>query len=99
IWMDGEMVDWREAKVHVLTHTLHYGMGVFEGVRAYDAGKYGTCIFRLLDHTDRLFRSAKIMGMQMPWSKDELNAAQKRVMRENNLKEGYLRPMAFLGSE
>ncbi|MCW8195751.1 branched-chain amino acid transaminase [Proteobacteria bacterium 005FR1] len=99
IWMDGELVDWREAKVHVLTHTLHYGMGVFEGVRAYDAGKYGTCIFRLLDHTDRLFRSAKIMGMQMPWNKDELNAAQKLVMRENGLKEGYLRPMAFLGSE
>lgn len=99
IWMDGELVDWREAKVHVLTHTLHYGMGVFEGVRAYDAGKYGTCIFRLLDHTDRLFRSAKIMGMKMPWSKEELNAAQKLVMRENKLKEGYLRPMAFLGSE
>lgn len=99
IWMDGELVDWREAKVHVLTHTLHYGMGVFEGVRAYNAGKYGTCIFRLFDHTDRLFRSAHIMGMNMPFSKDELNAAQKTVMRENNLKEGYLRPMAFLGSE
>jgi branched-chain amino acid aminotransferase len=99
IWMDGELVDWREAKVHVLTHTLHYGMGVFEGVRAYDAGKHGTCIFRLLDHTDRLFRSAKIMGMKMPWGKEELNAAQKLVMRENNLKEGYLRPMSFLGSE
>ncbi|MEX1033855.1 MAG: branched-chain amino acid transaminase [Cellvibrionaceae bacterium] len=99
IWMDGELVDWREAKVHVLTHTLHYGMGVFEGVRAYNAGKYGTCIFRLLDHTDRLFRSAHIMGMAMPYGKDELNAAQKLVMRENNLQEGYLRPMAFLGSE
>jgi branched-chain amino acid aminotransferase len=99
IWMDGELVDWREAKVHVLTHTLHYGMGVFEGVRAYHAGKHGTCIFRLLDHTNRLFRSAHIMGMSMPYSKDELNAAQKLVVRENNLKEGYLRPMAFLGSE
>ncbi|MGQ9427153.1 branched-chain amino acid transaminase [Gilvimarinus sp. F26214L] len=99
IWMDGELVDWREAKVHVLTHTLHYGMGVFEGVRAYDAGKYGTCIFRLLDHTDRLFRSAHILGMKMPFSKEELNAAQKSVVRENGLKEGYLRPMAFLGSE
>lgn len=99
IWMDGELVDWREAKVHVLTHTLHYGMGVFEGVRAYNAGKYGSCVFRLLDHTDRLFRSAHIMGMTMPYSKDELNAAQKLVMRENNLREGYIRPMAFLGSE
>lgn len=99
IWMDGELVDWRDAKIHVLTHTLHYGMGVFEGVRAYNAGKYGTCIFRLLDHTDRLFRSAHIMGMDMPYSKDELNAAQKLVMRENGLQEGYLRPMAFLGSE
>lgn len=99
IWMDGELVDWRDAKIHVLTHTLHYGMGVFEGVRAYDAGKYGTSIFRLLDHTDRLFRSAHIMGMKMPFSKDELNAAQKQVVRENNLTEGYLRPMAFLGSE
>jgi branched-chain amino acid aminotransferase len=99
IWMDGKLVDWREAKVHVLTHTLHYGMGVFEGVRAYNAGKYGTCIFRLKAHTDRLFRSAHIMGMQMPWGKDELNAAQKRVVRENGLREGYLRPMAFLGSE
>ncbi len=99
IWMDGELVDWRDAKIHVLTHTLHYGMGVFEGVRAYDAGKYGTSIFRLLDHTDRLFRSAHIMGMDMPFSKDELNAAQKQVVRENKLTEGYLRPMAFLGSE
>jgi len=99
IWMDGELVDWRDAKIHVLTHTLHYGMGVFEGVRAYDAGKYGTSIFRLLDHTDRLFRSAHIMGMKMPFTKDQLNAAQKQVVRENNLTEGYLRPMAFLGSE
>ena len=99
IWMDGELVDWRAAKTHVLTHTLHYGMGVFEGVRAYDAGQYGTCIFRLKAHTDRLFRSAHIMGMHMPYSKDELNAAQKRVVRENKLKEGYIRPMAYLGSE
>ena len=99
IWMDGKLVDWRDAKVHVLTHTLHYGMGVFEGVRAYDAGQYGTCIFRLKAHTDRLFRSAHIMGMHMPWNKDELNAAQKLVVRENGLTEGYIRPMAFLGSE
>lgn len=99
IWMDGELVEWREAKVHVLTHTLHYGMGVFEGVRAYDAGKYGSCIFRLREHTDRLFDSAHIMGMDMPFGKDVINEAHKMVMRENGLKEGYLRPMAFLGSE
>ncbi len=99
IWLDGELVPWREAKVHVLTHTLHYGMGVFEGVRAYDAGDRGTCIFRLKEHTDRLFRSAHIMGMAMPFDKETLNAAQKQVVRENNLHESYLRPMAFLGSE
>ncbi len=99
IWFDGELVPWSEARVHVLTHTLHYGMGVFEGVRAYDAGDYGTCIFKLQQHTDRLFRSAHIMNMEMPWSKEELNAAQKLVVRENNLNEAYLRPMAFYGSE
>lgn len=99
IWFDGEMVPWREAKVHVLTHTLHYGMGVFEGVRAYETQDQGPAIFRLQDHTDRLFRSAKIMGMDMPFSKEVLNEAQKLVVRENNLHEAYLRPMAFLGSE
>ncbi|WP_075188303.1 branched-chain amino acid transaminase [Teredinibacter haidensis] len=99
IWFDGELIPWRDAKVHVLTHTLHYGMGVFEGVRAYNAGEYGTSIFRLNEHTDRLFRSAHIMNMDMPWSKDELNEAQKLVVRENNLEEAYLRPMVFYGSE
>lgn len=99
IWFDGELVPWRDAKVHVLTHTLHYGMGVFEGVRAYHAGDMGSCIFKLKEHTDRLFRSAHIMNMNMPFSKDELNEAQKTVVRENNLDEAYLRPMAFLGSE
>jgi len=98
IWFDGEMVDWREAKVHVLTHTLHYGMGVFEGVRAYHADQ-GTAIFRLQAHTDRLFRSAKIMNMDMPFSKDELNAAQLAAVRENGLDSAYLRPMVFYGSE
>lgn len=99
IWFDGEMVPWRDAKVHVLTHTLHYGMGVFEGVRAYQSRDRGCCIFRLKEHTDRLFRSAKIMNMPMPFDKATLNDAQCQVVRENNLQEAYLRPMAFLGSE
>ncbi|NNJ92116.1 MAG: branched-chain amino acid transaminase [Gammaproteobacteria bacterium] len=98
IWMDGEMVDWREAKTHVLTHTLHYGMGVFEGVRAYEAEK-GTAIFRLQEHTDRLFDSAHILGMNLPFDKDEINEAQLRAVRENNLESAYIRPMAFYGSE
>jgi branched-chain amino acid aminotransferase len=98
IWFDGEMVPWREAKVHVLTHTLHYGMGVFEGVRAYDADQ-GTAIFRLAAHTERLFRSAKIMGMPMPFSRDKLNAAQIAAVRDNSLDSAYIRPMCFYGSE
>ena len=98
IWYDGKMVPWREATTHVLTHTLHYGMGVFEGVRAYETPG-GTAIFRLQEHTDRLFRSAHILGMKMPWSKDDLNAAQRAVVKENGLKSGYLRPMAFYGAE
>lgn len=98
IWLDGKMVPWRDAKVHVLTHTLHYGMGVFEGVRAYNT-ESGTAIFRLQEHTDRLFRSAKILGMKMPFDKATLNEAQKAVVRENNLESAYLRPMCFYGSE
>ncbi|GGE74821.1 branched-chain-amino-acid aminotransferase [Streptosporangium jomthongense] len=98
IWLDGEMVPWREAKTHVLTHTLHYGLGCFEGVRAYSTAN-GPAIFRLQDHTDRLFRSAHILNMKMPFSKEELNDAQCAAVRENNLDEAYLRPMAFLGSE
>jgi branched-chain amino acid aminotransferase len=92
------MVPWREAKVHVLTHTLHYGMGVFEGVRAYNTDK-GTAIFRLQEHTDRLFRSAKILGMKMPYDKETINEAQRAVVRENNLESAYIRPMCFYGSE
>jgi len=99
IWLDGEMVPWREAKVHVLTHTLHYGLGVFEGVRAYKTGELGTSIFRLQEHTDRLFRSAHILSMEMPFDKDTLNDAQRAVVRENGLEEAYLRPMCFYGSE
>ena len=98
IWMDGEMVDWREAKTHVLTHTLHYGMGVFEGVRAYKA-EQGTAIFRLQEHTDRLFDSAHILGMRMPFDKETLNEAQLAAVRENNLESAYIRPMCFYGSE
>ncbi|TQV77644.1 branched-chain amino acid transaminase [Exilibacterium tricleocarpae] len=99
IWLDGELVPWREARVHVLTHTLHYGMGVFEGVRAYHADSGETCIFRLQEHTDRLFRSAHIMRIAMPFTKAQLNTAQRLVVRENKLQEAYLRPMAFYGSE
>ncbi|MDX1695011.1 MAG: branched-chain amino acid transaminase [Ketobacteraceae bacterium] len=98
IWFDGEMIPWRDAQVHVLTHTLHYGMGVFEGVRAYQTVK-GPGIFRLRAHTDRLYRSAHIMNMKIPYSKDELNAAQLACVRENNLPHAYLRPMVFYGSE
>jgi branched-chain amino acid aminotransferase len=98
IWMDGELVDWRDARVHVLTHTLHYGLGVFEGVRAY-ATDQGPAIFRLQEHTRRLFNSAHILGMTLPWSQDTLLEAQKTVVRENGLKEAYLRPMCFYGSE
>lgn len=98
IWFDGKMVPWREANVHVLTHTLHYGMGVFEGVRAYKT-ENGPAIFRLEDHTRRLLDSAKIMNMAIPYSFDELNAAQKASVRDNNLDSAYLRPMCFYGSE
>lgn len=98
IWFDGAMVPWREAKVHVLTHTLHYGLGVFEGVRAYETDR-GTAIFRLAEHTERFFRSAHILGMNMPYDNDTLNAAQVAVVQENGLESAYLRPLAFYGSE
>ncbi|MDD3610120.1 MAG: branched-chain amino acid transaminase [Halothiobacillaceae bacterium] len=98
IWLDGQLVPWREARTHVLTHTLHYGMGVFEGVRAYKTER-GAAIFRLHDHTRRLFNSAKILRMEMPWNEDELNAAQCAVVRENKLESAYIRPMCFYGAE
>ncbi|MDH5301660.1 MAG: branched-chain amino acid transaminase [Gammaproteobacteria bacterium] len=98
IWLDGQFVPWREAKTHVLTHTLHYGMGVFEGLRAYKTSK-GPAIFRLKEHTDRLFRSAHIMGMKMPYDKETLNQAHLAVLRENKLESAYIRPMCFYGSE
>jgi len=98
IWFDGELVPWREAQVHVLTHTLHYGMGVFEGLRAYKADQ-GTAIFRLEEHTDRLFRSAHILGMKIRFDKQTLNQAHLDVMRENKLQSAYIRPMCFYGAE
>jgi branched-chain amino acid aminotransferase len=98
IWLDGEMVPWREATTHVLTHTLHYGMGVFEGVRAYKTDR-GAAIFRLQEHTDRLFNSAHILGMPIPYDRATLNEAQRAAVRENGLESGYIRPMCFYGSE
>lgn len=98
IWLDGEWLPWREAKVHVLTHTLHYGLGVFEGLRAYRTDR-GTAIFRLREHTDRLFRSAHIMAMAMPFDKDTLNRVQCEAVSRNHLASAYIRPMCFMGSE
>jgi len=98
IWFDGEMVPWRDAQVHVLTHTLHYGLGVFEGLRAYQTDR-GTAIFRLEDHTDRFFRSAHILGMNIPYDAKTLNDAQVAVLQQNGLASAYLRPLAFYGSE
>jgi len=98
IWQDGQLVPWREATTHVLTHSLHYGLSVFEGVRAYKTER-GTAIFRLEDHTDRLFNSAHIFQMAMPFDRETINEAQKEVIRANHLESGYLRPIAFYGSE
>ena len=98
IWMDGQMVDWREAKIHVLTHTLHYGCGAFEGVRAYNTVN-GTAIFRLQEHTERLFNSAKILRMNIPFTQEEANQAQVDVVRENKLESCYLRPLTWIGSQ
>lgn len=98
IWLDGQWLEWREAKVHVLTHTLHYGLGVFEGIRAYHATQ-GTAIFRMREHTDRLFRSAHIMNMPMPFSKAEIDQAQCESLAKNKLDSAYIRTMCFYGSE
>lgn len=98
IWLDGELVPWREAKTHVLTHTLHYGMGVFEGIRAYETGT-GTALFRLEDHTERLFGSAHILNMPMPFDRETVNRACLSAVRENGLASAYIRPMCFYGSE
>ncbi len=98
IWLDGKLVDWRDANIHVLTHSLHYGMGVFEGVRAYKTVS-GTAIFRLKEHTQRLFNSAKIFQMQLPVAFDQMVEAQKEVVRVNKLDSCYIRPIAWIGSE
>jgi branched-chain amino acid aminotransferase len=98
IWLDGRLVPWREATTHVLTHTLHYGMGVFEGVRAYRTDA-GTAIFRLAEHTERLFQSAHILGMEIPYDSATLDDAQKAAVRENGLESAYIRPMCFYGAE
>ncbi|MDR6534302.1 branched-chain amino acid transaminase [Variovorax soli] len=98
IWMDGDLVDWRDAKIHVLSHTLHYGCGAFEGVRAYKTVD-GTAIFRLAEHTERLFNSAKILRMKIPFTPEQLNEAQKQVVRANKLESCYLRPLVWIGSE
>ncbi len=98
IWFDGQIIDWQDANVHLLTHTLHYGLGVFEGVRAYNTPR-GSSIFRLDDHTDRLFKSAQTVSMKIPFSQIEINDAHKTVISLNNLNEAYIRPMCFYGSE
>ncbi len=98
IWYNNELVDWRDAKTHVLTHTLHYGMGVFEGVRAYETAN-GPAIFRLQDHTNRFFNSAHIVRMKLPYDKETINQAHIDVVKANKLKSCYFRPMAFYGSE
>ena len=98
IWQDGKLVPWREATTHVLTHSLHYGLAVFEGVRAYKTVN-GTAIFKLKEHTDRLFDSAHIYRMPMPYDKETLMEAQKEVVRANKLESAYIRPLAFYGSE
>ena len=98
IWLDGRFIPWQDARVHVLTHTLHYGMGVFEGIRAY-LTEQGTAIFRLQDHTQRLFNSATVVRMRIPFSMDDLNEVQKEVVRKNGLQSAYIRPLVFYGAE
>src|SRR6187399_3677987 len=96
IWMNGELVDWDQAKIHVLTHTLHYGTGVFEGIRAYETAK-GPAVFRLTDHIVRMFNSAKIMMMDLPYSVEELIDATKQTVRSTGLDSCYIRPIAYYG--
>ena len=96
IWMNGTLVDWDKAQVHVLTHTLHYGTGVFEGIRAYETSE-GPAVFRLTEHINRLFKSAKILGMEIPYTPEQLIAATKEVVRSTGLPSCYVRPLAYYG--
>lgn len=96
IWMNGELVDWDKAQIHVLTHTLHYGTGVFEGIRAYETPN-GPGVFRLTEHIERLFRSAKILGMEIPYTVEELVEATKETVRSSGLPGCYIRPIAYYG--
>lgn len=98
IWFDGKLVEWRDAKIHVLTHTLHYGCGAFEGVRAYNTAG-GTAIFRLQEHTERLLNSAKILRMNVPYTAEQINEAQKEVVRVNQLQSCYIRPLVWIGDK
>ncbi len=96
IWMDGELIDWEEAKIHVLTHTFHYGLGVFEGIRCYRCHDGSSAVFRLGDHIERLFHSGHIAGITIPFSKERVFEACKETLQANNLTEGYIRPIAFI---
>jgi len=97
IWLDGEFVPWDEARVHVLTHTLHYGLGVFEGVRCYEGADGRSAIFRLREHTERLFASAHILGLDVPFTPDQINAACREAVAKNRLRSCYIRPLVFVG--
>ena len=96
IWMDGELVDWDAATVHILTHSLHYGLGAFEGIRAYNRAN-GTYVFRLKEHIDRLFDSCKLTLLQPKFTREQVAAACVETLRANNMNEGYLRPMVYVG--
>ena len=97
IWMDGKLVPWNKANIHVMTHTLHYGLGVFEGIRCYNCKEKGPAIFRLQEHVDRLFQSAVILGIDVPFSNKEIHDAIIQVVLENKLEECYIRPIVYLG--
>lgn len=97
IWFDGKLIDWDAAQVHVLTHTLHYGLGVFEGIRCYRTADGNSAVFRLKEHVERLFNSAHIVQMKMPFSREEVSSAILETLRANELREGYIRPLAFIG--
>src|SRR3990170_1342606 len=98
IWMDGKFVDWADANVHLMTHTLHYGLGVFEGIRCYECVDGRSAIFRLPEHTKRLFASAHIRQIKIPFTEDEINGATAETVRINGLKQGYIRPLVYLGA-